>query len=276
MKALSNNLLTTSSGLYNYSEFIVVENNDEKNFKVSQDLLCRYSPGFARIFNLTGTNQVKDVSITTFEYFATWLQQQPYWDKTWMDHESSLQEQRDRLTEQDKQRGILYLEPTPVDIPDNGEDVWYMALPIIKLYLFATAYNIPLLQRDAIDRLVWCCATTRFDFEAAEEIHFVYRNTVHGSPLRKVLVDAFCCTSWMRCSGMQGYSTKLLVGMWRICVIRASIMDMAGRCGWEGVSRGSAGTRAALEMLRLCGETRKANGAIVEEFAGSTRWKMRR
>jgi hypothetical protein len=196
MKALSNNLLTTSSELYDYSEFIVIENNDEKNFKVSQDLLCRYSPGFAKIFNLTRTYQVKDVSITTFEYFATWLQQQPYWDKTWMDHENSLQEQHDRLTEQDKQRGILYLEPTPDDIPDNGEDVWYMALPIIKLYLFATAYYIPLLQRDTIDRLVWCCATTQFDFEAAEEIHFVYRNTVHGSPLRKVLVDAFCCTKF--------------------------------------------------------------------------------
>jgi hypothetical protein len=175
---------------------VIVESNVEKKFMLSRYLLLRYAPRSLSAFTYNGTCQVNNVSIATFEHFANWLEKQPYWDNTWIAYRDNLQEQHDKLTEQDKERGILYLEPTSDNTCNNDEDVWYMALPVIKLYIFATAYNIPLLQRDAIDRLVWCCATTQFDFEAAEEIHFVYRNTVHGSPLRRVLVDAFCCTKF--------------------------------------------------------------------------------
>jgi hypothetical protein len=70
----------------------------------------------------------------------------------------------------------------------------------INMFLFAKAYDIPILRRDSINRLVLC-----FDPNGSYGLHLsdkspipteaiqrAYKNTNVKSPLRRILVTGFC------------------------------------------------------------------------------------
>jgi hypothetical protein len=63
---------------------------------------------------------------------------------------------------------------------------WPAALPLIKLYIFACDYDIPQLIAFAVSRLDIV--------PTLGEVQYVYSHTASDSPLRRIIVKAFCAT----------------------------------------------------------------------------------
>ncbi|KAF2833872.1 hypothetical protein CC86DRAFT_376957 [Ophiobolus disseminans] len=208
-------------------------------FHGSWFLLRRYAPQFATALDTTEVQQLDEVTFDTFNHFDAWLKQQPYLDEEW-DAEADYDDEDFVFTKEDKNNGILYLKPSKGRYMYAG-DSWLMAMPAIK-------YNIALLQQDAIDRLVDCCTGgIQDDLQAKEEIAYVYANTVHGSQLRRVLVDAFCCRRFderENRESMMGHPEEFLIDImfgnahvFNTVNHRGVVSDMGHSCGYHGHAR---------------------------------------
>jgi hypothetical protein len=160
----------------------VIEANASRDFHISQHLLKQQVPHFAALVNERHNPdrivEVTDVEIETFRIFVTWLV----------------------LKESPKHKHFSPLYRNPL----TGHH-WTSGLPLIKVYIFACDYEIPELQDDALDRFASLILTSGGrnstvhimvpDIEVIptlDEMNYVYSNTAADSPLRPIIVDAFC------------------------------------------------------------------------------------
>jgi len=157
----------------------VIEASGTKDYFVSTLLLEKRAPSFAKLVcENTGDGgifAVTECQITTFDIFAAWLNADP-----------------------ECLFSPLYNNPI-------GEHFWTSGVPLIQLHIFAGAYNIPELAEDALRRFASLVhfiggktkmphvyAVDIYTFPTLEEIGYVYSNTSAESPLRPIIIDAFC------------------------------------------------------------------------------------
>ncbi|KAH3997445.1 hypothetical protein HBI26_202650 [Parastagonospora nodorum] len=159
----------------------VVEASDTKDYFISELLLEKRTPSFAKLVcENTGDGgifEVTECQITTFDIFTVWLNAEPE---------------------------CLF---SPLSTNPIGDHFWISGVPLIQLHIFAGDYNIPELAEDALRRFASLVhliggktkiphvfAVDIYVFPTLEEIGYVYSNTSAESPLRPIIVNAFCTT----------------------------------------------------------------------------------
>ncbi|KAF2707075.1 hypothetical protein K504DRAFT_492627 [Pleomassaria siparia CBS 279.74] len=166
---------------------MVTEPSSRKVFKVFQELLVRFAPNFAVYLSSHG-NEVGNTSINTFKVFTGWLRSQ------YIQNQDELEDNPDWR--------LLGDEPQCNEDGDSlmlDEPAGVIFIAAVNIWIFAKAYDIPDLLKDAIDRLCWC-----FDSEyclqdeillwtdaAAAAIKKVYDNFGPQSAIRRLLVAGF-------------------------------------------------------------------------------------
>jgi hypothetical protein len=174
-------VLTHHSGLIGVAKIRVVKASDTKDYLISELLLEKRAPSFAKLVcENTGDGGIFEVTackITTFDIFTAWLNAEPE---------------------------CLF---SPWSTNPIGEHFWTSGVPLLQLHIFAGDYNIPELAEDALRRFASLVhliggktkmphvfAVDIYDFPTLEEIGYVYSNTSAESPLRPIIVNAFCTT----------------------------------------------------------------------------------
>jgi hypothetical protein len=154
----------------------VIENPVKKDFYISDDLLQRKAPFLAEIIHRQGDLgicfEVADFDIETFSNFMAWLNT--------------------------GRENHLHWDPL-------GGHYCTSYMPLAKLYIFACYYQIPQLDEDALCRFVSLIHSTGGKeripstfvadvviLPTIEEINYIYENTASDSPLRPIVVEAFC------------------------------------------------------------------------------------
>ncbi|KAF2833954.1 hypothetical protein CC86DRAFT_415989 [Ophiobolus disseminans] len=96
--------------------------------------------------------------------------------------------------------GSEYFDPDHPLMWNEGRDgTAEYAEAAVEMYIFASAYQIPRLRQDAMDRLVWChnhFATEQSDqystnYVSPQILVSACQNTRPGSPLRELLLEGF-------------------------------------------------------------------------------------
>jgi hypothetical protein len=129
----------------NTLKITIISYNTADLFSLSPELLNHYAPNLFNAAKMTtdGICYFNDVDAQVFKYSTKWLYHQPYFDCGSFD---------EKFGEVDEDYDCQYYELGPLYIEYNGDATVLVA----KLYLFASKYEIPQLQKDAIDRLVMC------------------------------------------------------------------------------------------------------------------------
>lgn len=195
-----------------YAHFMVVEEMCITFYHFSRYLLNRYAPQLPTALESDQITKLENVSSSTIHRFHTWLQQLPYWDTKWVSGANHVLDEDFKFTGNDKAHGILHFMPKNRDgdcDDDLEDDDWAMAMPTIKMYLFATKYDIPLLQQDATDRLVLCCMRKDKKY---------LRHRKRSSTSMPILFMARHCEifSLMRSATPGSTSEKIVCLCWRI------------------------------------------------------------
>lgn len=158
----------------------IIEDKAIKDFYLSEALLKQLAPYFAEICNERETPgtivEITDVHIETFIIFATWL---------------------------NTKNGPYVFGPLHKN-PISGY-YWTAGMPLIELYVFTCEYEIPKVAEDALrrfrsllyhkggkDNVPRCFAADVEELPTIKEINYAFGNTDANSPLRSMLVGAFC------------------------------------------------------------------------------------
>jgi hypothetical protein len=155
----------------------IVEEDTEKNFEVSKQMITLSSPYFAAAFNgpfkeaRAKTIELKDVTIQTFEHFIHWVEGKGF----------------SRTFPKSKKTSIA-------------------------LFIFGDTYVVPVLRREATD---WLVDDNIFSYRhkqyRPEDVQYAYDNTPEGSELRNVLADGYlwrCRDVPWRKVGIKRFSAK--------------------------------------------------------------------
>lgn len=144
--------------------------------------------------------ELRDVSHKTFKIFLGWLwmeylrikdREEDYWllhadYSQWNDH-----------TVDCEYGDFNSLDPLYWEFEDQSASTWKHAEVMVNIYFFAKTFDIPLLQEDAQDRLVWC---HNMAFQSGDDgeyfptgvIKRVYEETTRDNGLRRLLVWGWC------------------------------------------------------------------------------------
>jgi hypothetical protein len=178
-----------------------VHNNKTKTFTVLRLLLTTHAPAFAKAFAHPGISAIKinDVPPKTFDIFLGWLRME-YWHDTdtaldlWQD----LDGHPDWIYDI---HGIdwWHVDNDPLMWDDFASPIAEYADVAIDMFVFAEAYDIPRLEQDALDRLVWChnmyeqvsIECLRHDYISSLSINKICEITEPGSLVQTMLSDGF-------------------------------------------------------------------------------------
>jgi hypothetical protein len=155
-----------------------------------------YAPNLASLFKHPGVEAVKLNNFTadTIEAFVKRLRKQ--------DEDAHLESgvhgetmKWDHMTESRHWDTHAFLSTDMSDCELDTE----VAERCIDMFIFAEAYDIPILRIDSINRLVLCFDDERKGYMhwsrqpiSTESIHRAYNSTNLESPLRQIIVAAFC------------------------------------------------------------------------------------
>jgi hypothetical protein len=185
-------------------EFEIFENEHfRKVFKVHRVLLKAYAPSLDSLFRYPGIKSIKltDISVENFDVFIGWLRYNSaacrhlpftHWlhirtlDPTVMGDAGD-----DHFDQND---------PLMWDWDNGGQPHLDYTDAAIEMYIFASAYEIPRLRQDAIDRVVWCYnqllevwrGETEGGCFTAARLNRAYDHTQAASGLRALLKEGYC------------------------------------------------------------------------------------
>jgi hypothetical protein len=156
--------------------------------KVFKSLMAHYAPEFAAVVSILGIKSIEliDVSFITVRIFNYWMRSSWEFDLSQNKLPTEIGAEAPIWDLLGSDLYINFLSPL-LTSPVPHRSVW----EIVDFFIFGETYNIPRLGQDAVD---WLAKRFRFqDLEPshARMIQWAYAHTQAGSPLRKLLVDAF-------------------------------------------------------------------------------------
>lgn len=155
----------------------VVVGKTRKRFTIHQSLLMHYSTFFSKALDLKHEKNAVDLTHEepqVFEFFVHWLYHQRF-----PDHPQDADELVDAWSK-DKSN----------DVEDKGDT---KTSNLIALYVFATKYNVPQLQTDALDKYFQHFQHEETSLPPIDAIRNAFENLQASSPLCQLLIDIQCC-----------------------------------------------------------------------------------